>query len=238
MELLDYLRILRRRGWIIVLFAVIAAVSAYGVSKMLTPIYRAEIKLNVVPARADLGLSSAAKDLLRNYGVNIRSHTLAQKVIDRAQLDMTTYDLLAKMNVNPETSDFTILIDAKDPNPNVAIQIVQTAAELFVEDRREWNAQQDRRDRIDVSIVDDARDAPLYSPKTKINALAGGIAGALLGGVIVFFLEWLESNVVQTSQDVERTLAVPVLGAIPATSDGSGTRRWLLVRRSQARRRS
>jgi len=233
MELLDYLRILRRRGWIIVLFAVIAAVSAYGVSKMLTPIYRAEIKLNVVPARADLGLSSAAKDLLRNYGVNIRSHTLAQKVIDRAQLDMTTYDLLAKMNVNPETSDFTILIDAKDPNPNVAIQIVQTAAELFVEDRREWNAQQDRRDRIDVSIVDDARDAPLYSPKTKINALAGGIAGALLGGVIVFFLEWLESNVVQTSQDVERTLAVPVLGAIPATSDGSGTRRWLRVRRSE-----
>jgi len=238
MELLDYLRILRRRGWIIVLFAVVAAVSAYGVSKMLTPIYRAEIKLNVVPARADLGLSSAAKDLLRNYGVNIRSHTLAQKVIDRAQLDMTTYDLLAKMNVNPETSDFTILIDAKDPNPNVAIQIVQTAAELFVEDRREWNAQQDRRDRIDVSIVDDARDAPLYSPKTKINALAGGIAGALLGGMIVFFLEWLESNVVQTSQDVERTLAVPVLGAIPATSDGSGTRRWLQVRRSQARRRS
>jgi capsular polysaccharide biosynthesis protein len=232
MELLDYLRILRRRGWIIILLAVIAAASAYGVSKMLTPVYRAEVKLNVVPARADLGLSSAAKDLLRNYGVNIRSHTLAQKVIDRAQLDMTTYDLLAKMNVNPETSDFTILIDARDPNPNVAIQIVQTAAELFVEDRREWNAQQDRRDRIDVSLVDDARDAPLYSPKTKINALAGGIAGALLGGVIVFFLEWLESNVVQTSQDVEHTLAVPVLGAIPVTSDGSGTRRWLRVRRS------
>jgi capsular polysaccharide biosynthesis protein len=237
MELLDYLRILRRRGWIIVLLAVIAAASTYGVSKMMTPIYRAEVKLNVVPARADLGLSSAAKDLLRNYGINIHSHTLAQKVIDRAQLDMTTYDLLAKMNVNAETSDFTILIDARDPNPNVAIQIVQTAAELFVEDRREWNAQQDRQDRIDVSLVDDARDAPLYSPKTKINTLAGGIAGALLGGVIVFFLEWLESNVVQTSQDVERTLGVPVLGAVPVTSDGSGTRRWLRVRRSQARRR-
>lgn len=231
MELLDYLRILRRRGWIIVLLAVIAAASAYGFSKMLTPIYRAEIKLNVVPARADLGLSSAAKDLLRNYGVNIRSHTLAQKVIDRAQLDMTTYDLLAKMNVNPETSDFTILIDSKDPNPNVAIQIVQTAAELFVEDRREWNAQQDRRDRIDVSIVDDARDAPLYSPKAKINALAGGIVGALLGGVIVFFLEWVESSVVRTSQDVERTLGTPVLGTIPVTFDGGGTRRLLRMRR-------
>jgi len=193
----------------------------------MTPIYRAEIKLNVMPARADWGLSNTAKDLLRNYGVNIHSHKTAQKVIDRAQLDMTTYDLLAKMNVNPETSDFTILIAAKDPNPNVAIQIVQTAAEVFVEDRLAWNAKQDKRDRIDVSIVDDARDAPLYSPKTKINTLAGGIAGALLGGIIVFFLEWLDSNVVHTSQDVERTLGVPVLGTVPVTSDGSGTRRWL-----------
>jgi len=230
MELLDYLRILRRRGWIIVLLAVIAAASAYGFSKTMTPIYRAEIKLNVMPARADWGLSNTAKDLLRNYGVNIHSHKTAQKVIDRAQLDMTTYDLLAKMNVNPETSDFTILIAAKDPNPNVAIQIVQTAAEVFVEDRLAWNAKQDKRDRIDVSIVDDARDAPLYSPKTKINTLAGGIAGALLGGIIVFFLEWLDSNVVHTSQDVERTLGVPVLGTVPVTSDGSGTRRWLRIR--------
>ncbi|MDY6893079.1 MAG: Wzz/FepE/Etk N-terminal domain-containing protein [Chloroflexota bacterium] len=231
MELLDYLRILRRRGWVIILLTVIAAVSAYGFSKTMTPIYRAEIKLNVMPARADWGLVGAAKDLLRNYGINIRSHKTAQKVIDRAQLDMTTYDLLAKMNVNPETSDFTILIDTQDPNPNVAIQIVQTAAEVFVEDRLEWNAQQDKRDRIEVSIVDDARDAPLYSPKTKINTLAGGIAGALLGGIIVFFLEWLESNVVHTSQDVERTLGVPVLGAIPVTSDGSSTQRWLRIRR-------
>ncbi|HIP97452.1 MAG TPA: hypothetical protein EYH32_09605 [Anaerolineae bacterium] len=231
MELLDYLRILRRRGWIIVLLAVIAAASAYGFSKTMTPIYRAEIKLNVIPARADWGLSNTAKDLLRNYGVNIHSHTTAQKVIDRAQLDMTTYDLLAKMDVNPETSDFTILIDAKDPRPDVAIQIVQTTAEVFVERQREWNAQQDKRDRIDISIVDDARDAPLYSPKIKINTLAGGIAGALLGGIIVFFLEWLESNVIHTSQDVERTLGVPVLGTVPVTSDGSRAQRWLRIRR-------
>lgn len=231
MELLDYLRILRRRGWIIILLAVIAAVSAYGFSKTMTPIYRAEIKLNVIPARADWGLSNTAKDLLRNYGINIHSHKTAQKVIDRAQLDMTTYDLLGKMNVNPETSDFTILIEAKDPNPDVAIQIVQTAAEVFVEDRREWNAQQDKRDRIEVSIVDDARDAPLYSPKTKLNTLAGGIAGALLGGIIVFFLEWLESSVVRSSKDVERALGTPVLGTIPVASDGGGTRRLLPIRR-------
>jgi len=144
---------------------------------------------------------------------------------------MTTYDLLAKMDVNPETSDFTILIDAKDPRPDVAIQIVQTTAEVFVERQREWNAQQDKRDRIDISIVDDARDAPLYSPKIKINTLAGGIAGALLGGIIVFFLEWLESNVIHTSQDVERTLGVPVLGTVPVTSDGSRAQRWLRIRR-------
>ena len=52
MEITDYLRILRKRGWIIVAVAIIAAASAYGFSKIQTPIYSASVKLSVVPARA------------------------------------------------------------------------------------------------------------------------------------------------------------------------------------------
>ena len=95
MEINDYIRILRKRGWIMVVVAVIAAASAFGFSKMQTPIYSASVKLSVVPARAtDWGSNNSLKDLLRKYAKSIRTHTMAQEVINRAQLDTNTLPLL------------------------------------------------------------------------------------------------------------------------------------------------
>jgi capsular polysaccharide biosynthesis protein len=203
-ELQDYLNILRKRGWIIILTACITAVSALGFSLVQTPKYKATAKLSVNPARADWGLANAAKTLLRNYTINMTTHKTAQKVIDRAQLDMSTDDLLSKVTVSSDESNLTLQVDAKDYDPVVAIQIAQTMAEVFIEGQTEWNNKQDKSDRIEVSLLDDVRDAPLFSPKKKINTLAGGIFGVLLGGVIILLLEWLESDILRTPGDVER----------------------------------
>ena len=45
MEIRDYFRILRRRGWIILLVAALTTAAALGVSKLQTPIFKAGIKL-------------------------------------------------------------------------------------------------------------------------------------------------------------------------------------------------
>ncbi|TEU19433.1 MAG: hypothetical protein E3J21_03790 [Anaerolineales bacterium] len=220
-ELQDYLNILRKRGWIIILTACITAASALGFSLVQTPKYKATANLSVNPARADWGLANAAKTLLRNYTINMTTHKTAQKVIDRAQLDMSTDDLLSKVTVSSDESNLTLQVDAKDYDPVVAIQIAQTMAEVFIEDQTEWNNKQDKRDRIEVSLLDDVRDAPKFSPKIKINTLAGGIFGVLFGGVIILLLEWLESDILRTPGDVERFIGLTVLGAIP-TPGGSG----------------
>lgn len=221
MELRDYLNILRKRGWIIILTACITATSALGFSLLQTPKYKATARLSVNPARADWGLANAAKTLLRNYTINMTTHKTAQKVIDRAQLDMSTDDLLSKVTVSSDESNLTLQVDAKDYDPVVAIQIAQTMAEVFIEDQTEWNQKQDKRDRIEVSLLDDVRDAPKFSPKIKINTLAGGIFGVLLGGVIILFLEWLESDILRTPGDVERYIGLTVLGTIPAPAGSS-----------------
>jgi capsular polysaccharide biosynthesis protein len=54
-----------------------------------------------------------------------------------------------------------------------------------------------------------------YRPDTKINTLSGGLFGLMVGCVVVFFLEWLTQGIKRTSNDVERTLDVLVLGQIP-----------------------
>ena len=216
MDLRDYLRIIRKRGWIIVVVAVIAAAAAVGVSKLQTPIYRASIQLSVEPARLDWGLSNTIKDLLRSYVLRLDTHKMAQQVIDRAQLDMSTDELKSKLTISSDASNFSIQIDSKDTDPAVAQQIAQTMAELFVAEREKWNQDQDKQNRVTVTIVDNVRQAELFSPKTKINALVGLLLGAIVGGVVVFVLEWLESDILRTPEDVERLVGWPVLGAIPA----------------------
>jgi len=219
MELRDYFRILRRRGWIILLVAMLTAAAALGVSKLQTPVYRARVQVSAVPARPDWGGSQATKDVLNNFVINIKTHKMSNRVIDHAQLDMSSYDLLEKLEVSAELSNFTINISVKDPDPGVAVQIAQTIAEIFVDDREEWNQRQDKSDRIDVAIVDDARDAPLFRPNLMMNGVAGGILGALIGLLIVYLLEWLEADILRTPQVVERAIGVPVLGSIPTTQE-------------------
>jgi capsular polysaccharide biosynthesis protein len=225
MEITDYLSILRKRGWIIIVVALVAAASAYAFSKMQTPIYSAGVQLSVNPARLDWGLSNTIKDLLRNYAANIQTHSMAQKVIDRQSgdvgpLDMKSDALLSKLFVSSDASSFTMQIEARDEDPEVAMHIAQTAAEVFVNDREEWNQRQRKEDRVDVTILDNVYflGYEQYSPNTKINVLAAALFGALVGILVIFFLEWLETDVIRTAADVERAIDANVLGVIPPVS--------------------
>lgn len=230
MELREYWNIVRKRGWILLLTAVVAAVAALGVSFLMSETYQATIQLSANPARADWGLNQATQDLLRNYVLNIQSHSMTQKAIDRAQLDMSTYDFLANLDVSADSSNMSITLQAESHDPEEARLMAQTLADVFVEERQQWNSEQDKRDRIYVNKVDDVHDVPLTSPKTKFNMLAGAVFGAIAGAVIVFFLEWLQSDIVRTPADVEKAVGVTVLGAIPSTGESrtGGKSRWRL----------
>jgi capsular polysaccharide biosynthesis protein len=215
MELREYWNIAVKRGWIVILAAVVAAVAALGVSLIMPKTYEATIQLIVEPARPDWGLSQATKELLRSYEVSIRSHTMTQQAIDRAQLDMTTDQFLADLDVSSDASNLTITINAESRSEAEAVLMAQHLADVFVEERDQWNEEIDVRDRIYVSKVDNVRYAVLASPKWKINTLAGAVFGAIVGGIIVFFLEWLESDILRTAVDLKKVVSAPLLGAIP-----------------------
>lgn len=216
MDLRAYIDIIRRRGWIIVVTALLAAVLAGGISLVQTKTYRATARISAVPARPDWGLGNSAKDLLRNFVNNINTHDMANQVIAAANLDMSSYDLLAKVTVSAEPDNFIIRIDAKDQDPAVAINIAKTMAQLFETERRAYYETQDKSNRIEVKLVDSVIDAPLYRPKPAMNAAAGFAAGALIGALIVLILEWMAADILASPEHVRRTLGLPVLGAIPA----------------------
>ena len=110
MEIGDYIRVIRQRGWIIILAAVLTAAAAFGFSKMQTPVYESSLRMLVQPARTDFGQSQAAKLLLRGYVQWIRSSYRAASVIDELQLDLEPADLLADAEVASDDSSFVIQI--------------------------------------------------------------------------------------------------------------------------------
>jgi capsular polysaccharide biosynthesis protein len=220
MTIQEYIRILRQRGWIIMAAALIAAIAAFGVSYFQQELYRATVNVSTVPARADWGLTNTATELMRNFAMNARTLEVAQKVIARAQLDKNPYELLGNLQVEPDASTFMIKVQARDRDPDVASLIALTVADEFVEERTQYYAQQDKRDRIEVKIVSRAIEPEMLQPKPRLNAIAGGVLGMLFGVALVLLLTWLEADLLRTPLAVERTLGLPVLGAIPPAGYG------------------
>jgi len=210
----DYLRIIRQRGWLILLLAVLTAAAAFGFSKIQTPVYESSLRILVQPSRTDFGQAQAAKQLLRGYVQWIKSSYRAAKVIDELQLDMTPEQLLGDVEVASDESSFVIQLNVENTDPNLANDIARRWGETFIQWRIEDNNTQRKEDRVDAEFIDDPL-AGLDRPQTRINTAAGAVFGALLGIIVVFILEWIESGVVRRTEDVERYLDIPVIGTIP-----------------------
>ncbi len=220
MELSDYFRILRTRGWIIIVVAVVAAASAYSFSKLQRPIYKSSMQLTVLPARNDFGLAQTTKQLLRAYVTIMDTKRWAAQVLQRfeqagAPLDMTPEQLKDNVIIASYEDKNVIQIDVKSPDGEQGNRIALTWAQEFETWRNLENGKVRKEDQVDVVLGDN----PIYTqyrPQTKINVAAGGIFGVLLGALIVAALEWIESGLVRTPADVERKLGLAVLGVIPS----------------------
>ncbi len=217
MQLRAYWRVLRRRGWIMLLLAFITAVAAFVFSLIMeerAPVYKSTINILVQPARTDFGQAQAAKTLLRSYVAWMDSNYRARDVIDALQLDMTPEELRSDVAFASDDSRLVIQLEVENPDGDVANDIAREWANLFVQWRNVENQKVRMEDRIDAQIIDDPRYV-LEFPNTKVNTIAGAMLGFLVGLAIVFVLEYIEAGVIRTREDVDRFIGLPVLGAIP-----------------------
>ncbi len=222
MEFRQYVRVLISKWWIIALAFAVTVISAVIFSEVQPPTYRSSAVLQVIPARFDYGLTLAAEQLLRQFANQIHTTNMAQQVVDELQLDISTDRLLADVTVAPIPEDFLIRIDADRPHPEEARNVASAFAHDFVAYHAAQILDIDRQDRVQIRILEDAKYGWVHWPKTKTLALAGGVLGLLIGLLLAFGLEYLESDVLRSPEDVERHVGVPVLGTIPTISGSGG----------------
>lgn len=224
MELRDYVKILRKRGWIILLVGLLTAGAALGFSQLQTVEYKSTIQVYVQPARIDNGTLLATKQILRGFVAYINSKNFAAQVINRLGLDMLPDTLKPRVTIASKDEDYLIQIDVIDTDGEQANRIATAWATAFVEWRQQENTKQLKEDRVDAFIVQE----PNYGkskPQTTLNTVAGGIIGLMLGMLIVFFLESIEANILRAPDDVERATGLTVIGAIPAAGAESNRSR-------------
>lgn len=219
MRIKDFLIIFIRRGWLVVLFAAATTLGAIVVSKLQEPAWRVSVRIAVTPARADLGLSETINRLLRNYGEHLTTRRMAQIAIDQLRLQdkdptMTAEKLRKELRVSAQLGNYTLQLDVDDRDPNRAFDIATVLANAFVAEHTQKMADIDPRDRLQASVLDRPTWPRLIRPKTKVNALGGGVLGLLIGALVVVAWELLDTTL-KTPEQAEKHVGLPVLGAIP-----------------------
>jgi capsular polysaccharide biosynthesis protein len=212
-QLTDYLAVVRKQWWLIVLAAAITATSAFAFAKLQPPVYRSSVVLQVT-GRVDYGTTLALNNQLRQLTNRIRTHNLAREVDSRYQFDLGSERLLEKLHVQAFSDSTSIQIDVDDTDPLRAQQIARGFAQVFVE--RETAAMEGvpTSERRVVELLDDPTPPRLHWPQTRVFVLAGLLLGALIGLVLAFGREYLDDSL-KTPAEVERYLGLPTLALIP-----------------------
>jgi capsular polysaccharide biosynthesis protein len=218
MSLSELLSLARRRGWIALLVAALAAASAFAFSRIQPTVYQSSVTISVTPSRSDLGLTESLRRIIDNYVIQAYSRVFAQDVITELDLDMTADELLGNTTIDSDELRLIMTIDVRNENGDLANDIARTWAGRFVDWRDEQNQRVRREDQIDAAMVDQPTYS-IYSPRTSINTLAGGILGLLVGAVVVFVLEYRDASIVRSRLDLERGLGLTVLGVLPSTGN-------------------
>jgi capsular polysaccharide biosynthesis protein len=222
MRLQDYIRIIRKRWWIIALVPVIAAISAYVFSKMQTPLYRSQARYVVIFNRLDTGGNVFAGQILSGYVNMVNRPDRLQAVADQLQLDKSGQDLMKFVRLQPQPNALMIVIEGDWYDPDTSARLVNAVGQQLNARVVEANRNQIGQDRASLDIAP-AQYVGIASPKTRINVLAGAILGLVLGVILAFVLEYLDDTV-KSAADVERYTDLVTVGAIPSGAAQGGKR--------------
>jgi capsular polysaccharide biosynthesis protein len=215
MQLSDYVNVLRRRWWVILLVGVVAAASAYVFTRFQERLYRSEATYLVVANQLDNGLSIVLENNMNSY----RELALAPKELDKISaqlgLDRDADWLLDKhVAIQALPDERKMIVQVTYPDADTAPKLANAVGANMIGLVASLNASLEGSSRIAMRELQSARPPGLYWPQTKIIVAAGGLLGLVLGLLLAFGLEALD-NSLKSPADVERFVGLTTLGAIP-----------------------
>jgi polysaccharide biosynthesis transport protein len=218
MELRDYLRVIRKRVWLIVLAVALCAGTAFVTSKATAPVYEATAKLLVV-AKVDPhdGTNSAlqgtllSQQLVKSFAQIIQSRTMAESALHLDPQPFSPRQLQAKVRAEPVPDTLLIELRVEDTDPARAKRLTNSVARAFITTVPDLQGGSALR----VSLVEPAlRPLAPTRPRTKLNVALGLLLGLMLGLGLALLREFLDRSI-KSPEELEVTAEAPVVGTIP-----------------------
>jgi len=221
MELKEYLFIIRKRLWLIILLCLVSTITAAAGNKyLLKNVYEADTSLYVGKQTSDQNAIAyndliIGQSLVKDYRELAKSRTVAQDVVSelkkegKAPAELNPNELSKKISVSLRGETRIIEIKVEDQNPASAVIYANKVANVFKIKAKELMKIEN------VEIIDWAvyPDNPV-KPKRARNIAVAFLLGLMAGMGLAFFLEYID-NTIKTPEDVEKYLGLPVIGTIP-----------------------
>ncbi|BBY59372.1 polysaccharide biosynthesis tyrosine autokinase [Mycolicibacterium sarraceniae] len=221
MNLQDFIKLIRNRWVTVVVTALITILGSVAYTLLQTPLYQASTRLFVSTTSGDsvsdlYNGNRLSQERVLSYTQLLMGETLAQRTIDRLQLNMTAAGL--KANVTAKSKPDTVLIDVSvlDPSPVQARDIANALSDEFVVMASELETPSPGA-RPEARVVVEQRatvpESPVV-PKKKRNLALAIVLGGILGiGIAV--LRGLLDNTVKSQETLEGVTGTGVVGYIP-----------------------
>ncbi len=225
MNLQEFLKLLRTR-WVTVLAGTLTLVLlAIIYTLMTTPLYQASTRL-FVSTSAGKSVSDSyqgqrlSQERVLSYTQLLMGETLAQRTIDKMNLDVTARQLKNKVNATAKPDTVLIDVDVLDASPIRARDIANALSDEFVVMVRVLETP-DPISKPDARVIVEQRasipNTPAV-PNPKRNIAAGLGLGMLLGTGLALLRDRLD-NTVKSREALEEITHVGLVGSIPLDKD-------------------
>ncbi|PDW03914.1 YveK family protein [Candidatus Viridilinea mediisalina] len=214
MQLHDYLLVLRKRWWVILLTIAAACVGAFAVSKMLPNTYRSQAVYLALANQADNGLNIVLRNSMNSYRELVMQPSVLDQVSQSIGLDISGERWMRDVNIQPRPDEQKIIIEVDAPSLDQSMAMADAVGARIVAEVNRINATLEGTARINVERIQPARLLSIQ-PNTRINVMAAAILGFVLGILLAYLLEYLDDTL-KSSADVERFVGLTTIGAIPS----------------------
>lgn len=218
-DLLQLWYAVRHRFWLVLLAGFIVADIAFGITKFLiTPMYSSSATMLVVTKEttlsslADLQLGS---QLTNDYEILITSRPVLERTIEELDLETDYKQLRNTISISNPNDSRMLIITALQPDPALAKKVVDTLTEIsseYIAEKMEVTA---------PKIIEEG-EIPITqsSPSLLRNTAIGGMLG-ILAAVFLICVAVILNDSIQSEDDIERYLQLPVLAVVPDKSGAS-----------------
>jgi capsular polysaccharide biosynthesis protein len=216
MEILTYLRVLRR-WWLLLLSTVVVAVAVAYLSAPDAKLYAASATLVVGPR--DVSDNLGLVNLTATYAALIDSEVIAEEAVRQTEVPRSPAGVVGATTATPVPATQVLRVTVVDPDPVVAQKLATAMANVFVNSLR--FTPQDGRSSFGPSV---STPVTLYQPAAlpvapqpvsrRARVATAAIFGLMAAVAAVLLLEYLDQSV-RSVEDAERRFDLPVLGAVP-----------------------